>query len=148
MASCEFSRIVKERGLTAKCSVTYEATPRECAEIAKRLGIIRVDFFKVRANFEPKEVLKNVHAKISLKARLWQECVLSLEPFKETIEADFSLILEPAKRSRPAQTEILYEGPEVVSFDKAGEVDLGEICVQYLSLALDPFPRKPDISAP
>ncbi|QGM99122.1 YceD family protein [Methylocystis parvus] len=88
-----------------------------------------------------------------LRARLRQTCVLTLEDFEidvaEPIELRFAPPKEaPRPRSRrrdaepePVEAEILSDDPPDPLI--GGAVDLGEIVSEFLTLALDPYPRKP-----
>jgi len=88
-----------------------------------------------------------------LEARVRQTCALTLEEFEsdidEPIELRFAPVAEaPRPRSRRREAE-----PEPVEMDSLGDdppdpliggvVDLGEIASEFLTLALDPYPRRP-----
>ncbi|HWE98487.1 MAG TPA: DUF177 domain-containing protein [Caulobacteraceae bacterium] len=75
-------------------------------------------------------------------------CGVSLEPFDEVIsESVHALRAPPGSRNLPSETDGDREG-ELPQDDapEAGEaagVDLAALCFEILSLALDPYPRKP-----
>ena len=88
-----------------------------------------------------------------LRAKVRQTCVATLEDFDseivEPIEMRFAAPKEPPRpRSRRGQPE-----PEPIEVDTLGDdppdalvggaVDLGGIVSEFLTLALDPYPRKP-----
>lgn len=89
-----------------------------------------------------------------LRARLRQNCVVTLEDFETDIAEPVELRFAPPKeeprpRSRrrgaepaPVEAEILGDDPPDPLI--GGAVDLGEIVSEFLTLALDPYPRKPD----
>lgn len=89
-----------------------------------------------------------------LQARLRQTCVLSLEDFdsdvQEPIEVRFAPPAEaPRPRSRrrgaepdePQEHEVLGDDPPDPLI--GGSVDLGAVVSEFLTLALDPYPRRP-----
>jgi hypothetical protein len=88
-----------------------------------------------------------------LRARLRQTCVATLEDFDSEIVEPIDLRFAPPReaprpRSRRGQAE-----PEPVELDAMGEdppdpliggtIDLGAVVSEFLTLALDPYPRKP-----
>lgn len=86
-----------------------------------------------------------------LTATAIQRCVVTLEPIPTEIDTPVSLVFEdPADSAGPME---MAEGGEA-RFDPVGEdppepimggvLELGEPLAQILSLALDPYPRKPD----
>jgi hypothetical protein len=85
-----------------------------------------------------------------LQAVVTRECGVTLDPFDEIVDEPFQLRFVPAGSPyapQPVEAEdqvIDLEGddpPDVV----AGEtIDVGAALTELLSLALDPFPRKPD----
>jgi uncharacterized metal-binding protein YceD (DUF177 family) len=81
-----------------------------------------------------------IYVEGSLSASLTRECVASLELMDEQVTEMFEL-----EFSRVASADAVdpfdIEAPEVIEGDK---LDLGELLVQQLSLAMAPFPRKPD----
>jgi len=87
----------------------------------------------------------------SIQASLVRECVASLEEMDEKVTFDFEITFD---RTAPDVSDLseealadlgleksleLLEGPEPLEGDL---IDIGELMVQQLSLAMDPFPRK------
>ena len=75
-----------------------------------------------------------------------QTCVVTLEPMDTAVEDDFQAVFAPAAMLEPDSGELEIglsdeDGPEPM---EGGRIDLGELVAQHLSLALDPYPRKPD----
>jgi len=86
-----------------------------------------------------------LQVKGSYQAKLTQACVVTLEPVEaiinQPLEALFSLESSPIlAHDAEASDEGDLDAPEPLM---DGKIDLGELVVQHLSLALDPFPRKP-----
>lgn len=88
-----------------------------------------------------------------LRARVRQTCVVTLEEFDsdivEPIEMRFAPPAEaPRPRSRRREPEPETYDHDALADDPpdplvGGAVDLGAIVSEFLSLALDPYPRKP-----
>jgi uncharacterized metal-binding protein YceD (DUF177 family) len=76
-----------------------------------------------------------------------QSCGVTLEPFENPTHGDFSIDLvgpEHAPTEDEPGEELSLDStdpPDVVEDEK---IDLAAYVVEQLSLALDPFPRKPD----
>ena len=119
-----------------------EATEEECAALARdfKLPAIHslVGEYRITAS------AKGVHVAGTVKARISQTCVVTLDPFdsevEEQVEVDFA-----ESRGMPAEppTEMHeYEPPdEIVN----GHIDLGALTAEFLALGLDPYPRKPGV---
>ena len=115
----------------------YAANPGECAGIAELLKIPGVDSMACEFLAVPQPggliVVRGI-----LKAKIQQVCVVSLGAFpvavSETFEARFS------RRTMHRDDGGDVELPEPVI---DGVIDLGAVAVEYLGLALDPYPRKP-----
>jgi uncharacterized metal-binding protein YceD (DUF177 family) len=86
-----------------------------------------------------------------VKAKLEQVCIVSLEAFpfeiNETVDLRF---VEADKLEKPTKAEIERtledEDPPDPIYD--GAIELGELAVEFVALALEPFPRKPGVELP
>ena len=80
-----------------------------------------------------------------VSARITQTCVVSLEPFEvdveEPVEARF--LPRDAKRPAPESGADEFVDPDEPDEIVDGRVDLGKLASEFLTLALDPYPRKP-----
>lgn len=117
--------------------IEIEAGPLERAAIATRLAVPNV--IRLKGAFALALTARGVDVDATMDAAVTRECVASLEPFEEPIFETFrlSFVREGAP---PAEVEIDEETPEPLEGDA---IDLGEILIQQLSLAMDPYPRKP-----
>ena len=86
-----------------------------------------------------------VEADGSLRARLHQECVVSLDSFPAEVVEEFAVRFVPPGRGI-ARVDDLDEPDELTIED--GALELGEATVEQLALALDPYPRKPGAELP
>jgi hypothetical protein len=85
----------------------------------------------------------------ALEASVTQTCVVTLEPFEASIAAPIDLRFAPldetARRGAPSgeaeEIEIGEEDEPDPIVD--GAIDLGAVASEFLTLNLDPYPRKP-----
>ena len=99
------------------------------------------------------EVMRWRHKGIKLTghftADVTQSCVVTLEPIEAQVEGDFERRFLPPAGYKHAESDALeisvdpegVDPPEVLG----REIDVGEILVEELSLALDPYPRRPGV---
>jgi uncharacterized metal-binding protein YceD (DUF177 family) len=81
-----------------------------------------------------------------VSATVEQTCVVTLEPIENDIDEAIELVFAPASALPPAlaggEVEVPVEdAPEPLV---GGQIDLGAIATEFLILAIDPYPRKPD----
>lgn len=83
-----------------------------------------------------------------VSATVQQACVVTLEPVENTVEEAVDLLFTPPAAATPddgAGTRKRVapdEAPEAMSGES---VDLGSIATEFLTLGLDPYPRKPGV---
>ncbi len=122
-----------------------EATAAERDELAALNGLIGVT--RLSARFEIAKWRRGVRVEGELTARVTYRCVVSLEPFDADIEEPIEVKFLPRDERTPA-AELLAvsldddEPDELVD----GKIDLGAIAAEFLTLALDPYPRKPGVA--
>lgn len=115
------------------------------AKVANRLGAPSVE------KLEGDAALSATRTKISLsgvlRASLTRECVASLEPMAENIEEEFDVTFlrqpDTQPTDGPANDESWDSEEDAPEIHYGDHFDLGEFLVQQVSLAMDPFPRKP-----
>lgn len=119
--------------------VSITANDQECAAIARRLGILGVDRLALtgHASRGPNQ---SVILEALLEAHARQACVVTLEPVEETISEQLYIRLVEAGRAQESDPTVENEDEDVEEAE-SGIVNLGELAVQYLSLALDTYPR-------
>jgi hypothetical protein len=113
---------------------TVVAEPSECALIARRLGLpaihnLTAELMLTRWRGEGVKVAGQFVADVE------EICVVTLDPFREEVRGVIERYFLPgvASVSDEADVDPLEEGT----------IDLGEPIIESLSLALDPYPRKP-----
>jgi len=126
-------------------SISLSASKDVCAKVAARLDAHSLE------KLEGEAFLAATRTEITLtgvlRASLTRECVASLEPMTENIEEAFDIaflrLSDDQDPEAPANGEIRDNGEEPPEIHAGDNFDLGEFLVQQLSLAMDPFPRKP-----
>ena len=168
-----FSRPLDVASVPAKgVSVTIEPAASDYPAIAAECGLPAVASLRVSYKVTPRAGGR-VAVVGDLVARATQVCVVSLEPFESDLSQDIDLTFaptaealddwfeadgprrgrrgEPERRARvPRETT-----PQPVHGDDQpdppdpiidGKIDLGAVALEFLVLALDPYPRKPGVA--
>ncbi|HVY13395.1 MAG TPA: DUF177 domain-containing protein [Alphaproteobacteria bacterium] len=118
----------------------FEAHARECEALARRLNLLALK--SLEADLTLTRVQSMVEVSGSFAAHVVQNCVVTLEPFESNIAEHFLTFFAPAAPVKDGDMPLEDEhAPEPIPAN--GEIDLGELVAQHLSLALDPYPRKP-----
>lgn len=144
MTGPEFSHVVTLAEAGPGRSVTLEADDKARAAIAKRLGLVALDQFTLTA--EVRAVAGGIGLRGEVRAALVQSCAATDLPVPATIAEPFDLkYLRDMQLSdeEAVEVELGAEDIDVLPLEH-DRVDLGEVAVQTLSLALDPFPRHAD----
>ncbi|HUC18780.1 MAG TPA: YceD family protein [Acetobacteraceae bacterium] len=120
--------------------VRIEANEAERAALARRFRLPAVETLACDFTLR-REIKGEIAAAGDLTARVVQVCVVTAEEFSAPVEERFSVRFVPAGQESEdfdpdASDEIPYEG---------GTLDLGEAAAEQLALALDPWPRKPEL---
>ncbi|WP_428536675.1 YceD family protein [Rhodopila sp.] len=123
--------------------LTVEANPAECSALAIRMNIAAVlalscAFHLIR---QGRDV---VLARGTLRARVTQTCVISLEDFDAPVQETFQVRFVPSEQQ---SDEIDPEADDEIPFE-GNQIDLGELAAEQLGLALDPYPRMPGVEIP
>lgn len=142
-AAPEFSRIfpvdkLRDRPVRER----IEANAEERAALAQRLNLVALNSLEADLDLQRVTAGDMVEVSGMFRAKVVQTCVVTLEPFESEVSETYKTYF--AHESREASLDIPVEdekAPEPISAN--GEIDLGELSAQHLSLALDPYPRKP-----
>ena len=132
------SRVILVSDLDASgTDYAIEASAVERRDIAARLDIPALN--RLSADFRLTPTRGGVDIRFTLNAETERICVVSLEPMREVIHEMVTLEL---RRAYDPDEDI--DDDEVIRERLDGdEIDIGELLVQFLSLSLDPYPRKP-----
>lgn len=143
--------------------VTIEASPEECAAVAAETDLPGVK--SLHAEFSvARRAGGRFEVSGDLKAEITQICVVTLDPFDSLIEQPVDLTFAPTtptivignredRRGRhvvePVDRPLTVPGsedqedpPDPIVDDT---IDLGAVAVEFLTLARDPYPRKPEV---
>jgi hypothetical protein len=131
----EFSRpLPVDRVPALGCHERLAADEKECAALAKRLGVPKIHSLGGMLKIVP---WRGGGLKVTgaLNAEVNQISVISLEVFTSTLEFPVERYFLPSRAGAP--------GPEEdVDVVEHGVIDLGEILAETLALELDPYPRQ------
>lgn len=113
--------------------------PEERERIAQRLNVVAVAECEGEVHIRATKTVIDISG--SLRAELTRECVSSLEEVDETVADSFELQFFRSEKALEAIED--EEEAEFAEVHEGDIFDLGELLIQQLSLAMDPFPRKP-----
>jgi uncharacterized metal-binding protein YceD (DUF177 family) len=142
-----FSRTVEAVSVGPRGSERQiEATPAERAALAELLELLALD--RLVATLSLRRLSSGIiEVKGRLEAEVVQQCVVSLEPVPAAVTDNFKVGYgEVDLGPNAADLDIDYEEADPPEPIVNGVIDLGAIVAEHLSLALDPYPRKPDAS--
>lgn len=120
---------------------TIKATEPECVQLALRLGV--QDIHKIEAQFTIEYFSRaegyNVDGEI--QATISQVCVLTTELITQSIVIPVKVNYRSGLTEEQLTDLDLSSDRDIFGFDDP-HIDLGEMVVQYLSLNIDPYPKK------
>lgn len=148
----EFSRpfnleLIKKSGK----HVSLEATEVEREHLAKRFSIPGIASLKARCYLSrlPNKEKGDFLLEADFTAKIIQNCVLTLEEVEENIKEKFTVIFKdnPKKDHIDDMHEVEFEleDDDIVYLEDM-EIDLGEYIAEYLSLSINPYPKKDNAS--
>ncbi len=126
------------------------ADAEECLALARRFKLPALESLEARIKLTKCGGPELIRLSGDIKAELTLTCVVSLEPFQTVLDETFDQLLalspEAIEGFIRRQDDVREEDlPELVA---GSELDLGDLVAQYLSLAIEPHPRRPDASLP
>lgn len=147
----EFSRrVIADTVSTAGTERTIEANPAERAALATRFDLFAIDSLTARVKLRR---IRGEFIRVTgdLVADVVQRCVVTLEPVPQHVDDSFEALFAPDHLIPKEEEEIEVsfatgaeeDAPEPMD---NGSIDIGELVAQHLSLALDPYPRKPGVA--
>jgi uncharacterized metal-binding protein YceD (DUF177 family) len=118
-----------------------QASGATLVDIASRLDVRAVE--ELVADLKAEKAGKHITVRGRIIARVEQQCVISLEPMFSDIDEQVDITFTTEDET-PEFTE---EGEMIVNLDlpeplEGNVLDLGDLAIQQLSLAIDPYPRK------
>ena len=123
------------------------ASDGERAALAKRFGFLGLPSFSARVTVDQRPGgLVVVEGR--LRGRIVQACVLTLDPVPQDLDDTFRVVFkrDMADDLDPESGEAVLSAQADAPEPLEGNVlDIGEIVAEQLSLAADPYPRKPGV---
>jgi uncharacterized metal-binding protein YceD (DUF177 family) len=117
-----------------------KADTDEKSALARRFGLISIDAFEAHLTLTWLKARRLLSVKGQISASVTQACVVTLEPVAATVAEDVEIVFA----RNPGDTGDLFDPDEVEPLE--GEtLDIGELAAEELALALDPYPRHPDV---
>ena len=124
------------------------ASESERAALAKRFGFLGLPAFSARVTVDRRPG-NQIVVEGRLRGKIVQACILSLDPVGQELDETFRLVFkgdfvdERDPESGDTVISAQADAPEPL---QGNLLDVGEIVAEQLSLAADPYPRKPGIT--
>lgn len=121
------------------------ASDSERAALAKRFGFLGLPALSARVTVD-RRLGGQVVVEGRLRGRIVQACVLTLDPVNQDLDDAFRIVFKSdlADDRDPESGEAVLsaqaDAPEPLT---GSQLDVGEIVAEQLSLAADPYPRRP-----
>lgn len=145
MATPEFSRLVDRRHLKA-APMELVATEAECAALATRFALVRVD--SLAATLDLIADGEAVDVTGMLRADVVQPCAISGEDLAVKIREPVTFRFVPELKEGEPEEEITLDSPILDEIEYSSVTfDLGEGVAQSLALLIDPYLVGPDAEA-
>ncbi len=152
-AEPEFSRTLPVGSGAESRDFSFEADARECAALALRFGLLRLDRLSCSGRVEILSRGRRVLLGARVQAAYAQSCVVTLDPVEATMDEPLTrLYSRDLGRSKPSrEVVIIVTTPEAGDEDEieplSGDLlDVGEIAAEHFGVMLDPYPRSPTAS--
>lgn len=138
-----FHRFVRRADVPgAGHELLVEASSDECSHLAKVLDLPSIESFSANLTVSPSQ--DGLYVVGHFTCALTYRCVHSLEPFAHNLSEPVERLFLPALPDEDETSELDVspddEPPELMT--SAG-ADVGLMLAEALSLAIDPYPRKP-----
>jgi uncharacterized metal-binding protein YceD (DUF177 family) len=140
----EFSRVIEVESLgDAPAVFPLEANATERAALARRFGLPAIDSLKAKLRLQRTHGGTAIRLSGRLEADVTQSCVVTLDPVENRVEEEFTILYAASAATEAIETNSDSEESWAEPLPRGG-LDIGEVVAQHLSLALDPYPRRPD----
>jgi uncharacterized metal-binding protein YceD (DUF177 family) len=119
--------------------VDVTATADECLALASRLGQREIKSLSARLEVAPVGG-GAVRVTGTFDADVLQECVVTLEPVAARVSGPIEVTFVPSPARGDFDEDVDPHAEEVETIVD-GTIDVGEVVVQHLAIAIDPYPR-------
>lgn len=139
----EFSRVFQlEKSLHAAASFKIKANAEERIALAKRFGLREVKDFSIEFTLHSGQQSKEYDLQGQGVADIIQSCVITVKDVPATVNFSFHTKLCEGKEQPIDEADDSFLEEETdIDYYQNGQIDVGEIAAQYLSLSLDPYPK-------
>lgn len=147
-----FSYPVKVGHISANpVRIGLSANAEELKALARMWDVVSVEYLKseLQVTRWKKDGLKITG---DVRAALTQSCVVTLEPVSSVIDEKIEQIFVPegsklARLMPNDEGEIILdpEGPDIPDQFSGDTIDVGVVVAEFAALAIEPYPRKPDV---
>ncbi|MEM9061036.1 MAG: YceD family protein [Pseudomonadota bacterium] len=142
------SRRMNVATLSRAADTNFDIRPDRtiCSEVAEMMRLTFLENLRFKGALSPRSK-DGWRLSARLTARTGQPCVVTLEPVAQTIDQKVSRDLLPAADAPEAIDLDLVLNPDAPDEPDYFEeyIDIGAILLEELALALDPYPRAPDV---
>jgi hypothetical protein len=128
-------------------SVRLEPDAAVRAQIAKQLGLVSLP--ALTGELRLKVWLDGAEITGRFDGVVEQLCGITVEPFEQAVSGDIDVRVVPAgsphapPESEGGVIELEADAPDPPDLLEGDTIDLADYLIEHLSLAIDPFPRKP-----
>ncbi|MFI5003264.1 MAG: YceD family protein, partial [Reyranellales bacterium] len=144
----EIERLVDvDRMGTGSAALDIVASDSERAALTKRFGFLALPAFSARVTIDRRPGSQIV-VEGRLRGRIVQACILTLDPVTQELDDAFRIVFKQglAEERDPESGEALLSAQADAPEPLPGNMlDVGEIVAEQLSLAADPYPRRPGV---
>ncbi|HAA91304.1 MAG TPA: DUF177 domain-containing protein [Rhodospirillaceae bacterium] len=144
----EFSRwVVADEIGDEMRTMNIEATPEELIALTARFELTGLERLEASLQIKRAEKTGLIEIDGRFSAIGSQQCVVSLEPVAFELDETLSCFFaDDGVEETDIELDLSDEDPpEIV---ENNQIDLGELTVQQLAVALDPYPRAPGVDIP
>ena len=120
--------------------IDLKANRDEMAGLARRFGLLSIESFDAHLTLTWLKTGRILSVSGRISAEVTQTCVVTLDPVRATVAEEVEIVF--ARNAADAGDII---DPDEVEPLEGETLDVGEVVAEELSLALDPYPRHPDI---
>jgi len=136
----EFSRVY-DLSLPETLQGKHEikANTGECEALAQRFKILSIEKFEAQFLVLNEDNVEGFFIEGNLYAELTQACIVTLEPVHEIVKTSVYFKIRPMPKDGEPEVD---DEEDDIEYIKNSRIDVGEVMTQYLSLAINPYPRK------
>jgi uncharacterized metal-binding protein YceD (DUF177 family) len=131
----------------AGAALEISASESERTALAKRFGFLALPAFSARVTVD-RRIGGQVVVEGRLRGRIVQACILSLDPVTQELDDTFRIVFKrdlEEERDPESGDVVIGAGTDAPEPLQGNMLDVGEIVAEQLSLAADPYPRKPGV---